>query len=79
MQFSKIKSTLCTLKIVLHKVKWINLNKYHQAYLWIILMFSCLFTNYTEGSIGIDNYPRFPMGLSSFDGFQKGTEIGFIQ
>ena len=70
---------MCTLKIVLHKLKWINLNKYDQAYSWINLMFSCLCTNYTEGSIGIDNYPRFMMGLSSFDGFQKGAEIGFFQ
>ncbi len=36
-------------------------------------MFSCLFTNYTEGSIEIDNYQRFLMGLSSFDGIQKGA------
>jgi len=31
MQFSKIKGTLCTLKIVVRKVKWIILNKYDQA------------------------------------------------
>ena len=41
-------------------------------------MFSFLFTNYTEGSIGIDNYPRSLIVISSFDGFQKGAEIGFI-
>jgi len=41
-------------------------------------MFSCLCTNYTEVSIGIDNYPRFLISLSSFDVFQKGAEIGFI-
>ena len=70
---------MCTLKIVVHKVKWINLNKYDQAYSWINLMFSCLCTNYTGGSIGIDNHPRFIMGLSSFDVFQKEAEIGFIQ
>ena len=42
-------------------------------------MFSCLCTNYTGGSIGIDNHPCFIMGLSSFDVFQKEAEIGFIQ
>ena len=36
-------------------------------------MFSCLFTNYNEGSIKCDNYPLSLMGLSSFDGFQKGA------
>ena len=73
MQFLKIKSTLCTLKIVVRKVKWIILNKYDQASLWIILMFSCLFTKYVEGYIQIDNYERFLMGLSSFNGIQKGA------
>jgi len=33
MQLYKIKITLCTLKIELHKVKLITLNKYGQAYL----------------------------------------------
>ena len=42
-------------------------------------MFSCLLTKYVEGSIQIDNYARFLMELSSFDGFQKGAEIGYIQ
>ena len=42
-------------------------------------MFSCLFTKYVKGYIQIDNYERFLMRLSSFDGVQKGAEIGFIQ
>ena len=42
-------------------------------------MFSYLFTNYTEGSIGIDNFPRSLKVLSSFDCFQKGAKIVFIQ
>ena len=36
-------------------------------------MFSCLFTKYVEGYIQTDNYERFLMGLSSFDGIQKGA------